>query len=97
MSEVTEYVANALLRVNRPRGVFIKRYFYQQESRANIELTVQIHPGDMLPDWVHDDEIQALRDGGLIAPRGSSVVLKTTSKSKDIPWAVKVAAKQPAD
>ena len=73
MSEATEYVANALLRVNRPRVVFIKTYFYQKESVANIQSTIQIHPGEILPDWVHDDEIKALLDRGLIAPRGSSV------------------------
>ena len=73
MAEVTEYVANALLRVNRPRVVFIKTYFYQKESVANIQSTIQIHPGEILPDWVHDDEIKALLDRGLIAPRGSSV------------------------
>ena len=72
MSE-TEYVANALLRVNRPGGVFIKTYFYQKESLANIQPTIQIHPGEILPDWVHDDEIKALLDRGLIAPRESSV------------------------
>ena len=72
MSE-TEYVANALLRVNRPGGVFIKTYFYQKESLANIQHTIQIHPGEILLDWVHDDEIKALLDRGLIAPRESSV------------------------
>jgi hypothetical protein len=72
MSE-TEYVANALLRVNRAGGVFIKTYFYQKESLANIQPTIQIHPGEILPDWVHDDEIKALLDRGLIAPRESSV------------------------
>ena len=72
MSE-TEYVANALLRANRPGGVFIKTYFYQKESLANIQHTIQIHPGEILPDWVHDDEIKALLDRGLITPRGSSV------------------------
>jgi hypothetical protein len=61
MSEVTEYVANALLRVNRPSGVSIKTYFYQKESLANIQFTVQIRPGEILPDWVHGDEIKALR------------------------------------
>jgi hypothetical protein len=44
MSEATEYVANALLRVNRPRDVFIETYFYQKESLANIQFTIQIHP-----------------------------------------------------
>ena len=73
MSEVTEYVAKALLRVNRPGSVFIKTYFYQKESLANIQSRIQIHPGEILPDWVHDDEIKALLDRGLIAPRGSSV------------------------
>ena len=72
MSE-TEYVANALLRVNRPRDIFIKTYFYQKERLANIQFTIQIHPGEILPDWVHHDEIKALLDRGLIAPRGSSV------------------------
>ena len=72
MSE-TEYVANALLRVNRAGGVFIKTYFYQKESLANIQHTIQIRPGEILPDWVHDDEIKALLDRGLIAPRESSV------------------------
>ena len=73
MSEVTEYVANALLRFNRPRGVIIEKYFYQTESLANIRFRVQIHPGKILPDWVHGDEIKALLDRGLIAPRASSV------------------------
>ena len=73
MSEATEYVANALLRVSRPGGVSIKTYFYQKESVTNIQSTIQIHPGEILPDWVHDDEIKALLDRGLIAPRGSSV------------------------
>jgi hypothetical protein len=73
MSEATEYVANALLRVNRPRDVFIETYFYQKESLANIQFTIQIHPGEILPDWVHGDEIKALLDRGLIAPRDSSV------------------------
>ena len=73
MSELTEYVANALLRVNRPGGVFIKTYFYQKESLANIQFTVQIRPGEILPDWVHGDEIKALLDRELITPRRSSV------------------------
>jgi hypothetical protein len=73
MSEVTEYVANALLRVNRPGGVFIKTYFYEKESLANIQFMIQIHPGEILPDWVHDEEIKALLDRGLIALRDSSV------------------------
>jgi hypothetical protein len=34
---------------------------------------MQIHPGEILPDWVHDEEIKALLDRGLIAPRDSSV------------------------
>jgi hypothetical protein len=71
MSEVTEYVANALLRVNRPGGVFTKTYFYQTESLPNIRFTLQIRPGEILPDWVHGDEIKALLDRGLIAPRDS--------------------------
>jgi hypothetical protein len=41
----------------------------QKESLANIQSTIQIHPGEILPDWVHDDEIKALLDRGLIAPR----------------------------
>jgi hypothetical protein len=73
MLEVTEYLANALLRVNRPGGVFIKMHFYQKESLANIQSTLPIHLGEILADWVHVDEIKALLDRGLIAPRGSSV------------------------
>jgi hypothetical protein len=73
MSERREYVANALLRVSRPGGVFIKTYFYQKESLANFQSTMQIRPGEILPDWVHDDEIKALLDRGLVAPRDSSV------------------------
>ena len=73
MAEATEYVANALLRVYRPGGAFIKTYFYQNESLENIQSPLQIHPGEILPDWVHGDEIKALLDRGLIAPRGSSV------------------------
>jgi hypothetical protein len=69
MSEVTEYVANALLMVNRPGGVFLETYFYQKESLANTQSTIQIHHGEVLPDWVHGDEIKALLDRGLIAPR----------------------------
>jgi len=60
MSEVTEYVANALLRVNRPCGVFIKKYFYQKESLTNIQSTIRIHPGEILPDWVHDADNQSI-------------------------------------
>ena len=73
MSELTVDVANALLRVNRPGGVFIKTYFYEKESLANIQFTVQIRPGEILPDWVHGDEIKALLDRELITPRRSSV------------------------
>ena len=73
MSEVTVYVANALLRVSRPRDVFTKAYFYRKESLANIQFTIQIRPGEILPDWVHGDEIKALLDRGLIESRGSSV------------------------
>jgi hypothetical protein len=73
MSEITEYVANALLRVNRSGGAFIKTYSYEKEPLANIQFTVQIHPGEILPDWVHDEEIKALLDRGLIAPRDALV------------------------
>jgi hypothetical protein len=73
MAEATEYVANALLRVSRPDGVSTKRFFYQRESLANFQSMIQIHPGEILPDWVHDDEIKALLDRGLIAPRRPSV------------------------
>jgi hypothetical protein len=73
MSEITEYVANSLIRVHRPGGVFIKTYSYEKESLANIQFTIQIHSGDILPDWVHDEEIKALLDRGLIAPRNPSV------------------------
>jgi hypothetical protein len=57
MLEVTEYVAKALLSVCRPGEIF----------------PMLIQPKEILPDWVHDDEIKALLDRGLIAPRGSSV------------------------
>jgi hypothetical protein len=73
MAEVTEYVAIALLKFNRPSTDTIEKYFYQTESLANIRFTVQIHPGEILPDWVHGDEIKALLDRGLIAPRDASV------------------------
>ena len=73
MSEATEYVANALLRVSRPGGVSVKRFFFQKESVANFQSTIQIYPGEILPDWVHDDEIKALLDRGLIARRRPSV------------------------
>jgi hypothetical protein len=82
MSEVTEYVANALLRFTRPRDVFIETYLYQTESLANIQFTVQIHPGEILPDWVHDDEIKALLDRGLIAPRELFGVLTKVGRKR---------------
>ena len=82
MAEVTEYVANALLRVNRPGGVFLKTYFYQKASLANIQSTIQIHPGEILPDWVHEEEIKALLDRGLIAPRELFGVLTKAGRKR---------------
>ena len=82
MAEVTEYVARALLRVNRLGGPYIKTYFYQKESLANIQSTIQIHPGEILPDWVHDDEIKALLDRGLIAPRELFGVLTKAGRKR---------------
>ena len=57
-----EYVANALLSVHRPYGAHSS-----QDSTA-----LQIQPGETSPDWVHDEEIKALLDRGLIAPRCST-------------------------
>jgi len=72
MSEVTEYVANALLRVNRPGGVFIRRISMKGVARIATSVHDTNPPRRDLADWVHDEEIKALLDRGLIALRDSS-------------------------